>query len=183
MRRTLWMGVGAIALAIVVAGAVACGDGDSTSKAKSPAAAQSPSTSMREEAITIESAWARNSAAGMMTPASGGMMTPGATGARGAAYMVIKNGGQTGDALIGATSDVADKTEVHETKMDGDNVTMMPVARIAVPARGSVELKPGGYHVMFIGLKQPMKVGEKVILNLKFEKAGTIPVQAEVREQ
>jgi copper(I)-binding protein len=188
------VGAGAIALAIVVAiGAAACGNGDSksTSTTKSPSAAQSPSTSMREEAITVESAWARNSpaggmmtpAAGMTTPASGGMMTPAAAGARGAAYMVIKNGGTTADALIGATSDIAATVEVHETKMDGDNVTMMPIARIEVPAGGSVELTPGGYHVMFIGLKQPLKVGEKVILNLQFEKAGTIPVQAEVREQ
>jgi copper(I)-binding protein len=90
----------------------------------------------------------------MMTPGSGGSVD------RGAAYMVIKNSGSSADALIGASSDVADKAEIHETKMVDGNATMSPVARIEVPAGGSVELKPGSYHVMFIGLKQPLRSGE-----------------------
>ena len=194
MKKLTFMG-GGVLLAIAAAfGAAACG-GDSSNGTKTTtlgkstpgasAAKSTPtvSTAMKEASILIDGAWARTSPV-MATPASG-MMTPamGAAGDRGAAYMVIKNSGSSADALISATSDVAATVEVHETKLVGDTMTMSPVARIEVPAKGQVELKPGGYHIMFIGLKSPLKAGTKIILNLTFEKAGTIPVQAEVRDQ
>jgi copper(I)-binding protein len=103
-------------------------------------------------------------------------------GERGAAYMIIRNGGDADDALIGASSDVATATEVHESKMDGDTVTMRQVDRIGVTAQGSVELKPGGYHVMFIGLTRELKSGDVVSVTLHFEKAGDVAVQATVRD-
>jgi hypothetical protein len=63
-----------------------------------------------------------------------------------------------------------------------DNVmSMSPVEAIEVPANGQVELKPGGYHVMLVGLKQDLKVGDIVKLTLVFEKAGRIDVEAEVK--
>ena len=197
MKRLVFVGGGVLLAVAVALGGAACGDGSTGSKTvtlpKTTTGAQSTptvSTAMKEAAILIDGAWARSSpamatpAAGMATPASG-MATPemGASGDRGAAYMVIKNSGSTADALIGATSDIAAKVEVHETKLEGDTMTMSPVARVEVPAKGQLELKPGSYHIMFMGLKSPLKVGTKIILNLTFEKAGTIPVQAEVREQ
>ena len=195
MTKRMFMGGGVLLAVAVAFGAAACGDGSTGSKTvtapKTTTDAKSTptvSTAMKEAAILIDGAWARSSpamatpAAGMATPASG-MSTPAASGDRGAAYMVIKNSGATADALIGATSDIAAKVEVHETKLVGDTMTMSPVARVEVPAKGQLELKPGSYHIMFMGLKSPLKVGTKIILNLTFEKAGTIPVQAEVREQ
>ncbi len=61
-------------------------------------------------------------------------------------------------------------------------MTMSPVEAIDVPANGQVELKPGGYHIMLIGLKQDMKVGDKIKLTLTFEKAGNVIVEAGVME-
>ncbi len=59
---------------------------------------------------------------------------------------------------------------------------MKKIDAIDIPAGKSVQLKPGGYHIMLIGLKKPLKVGDKVELNLKFGKAGTINVRSEVKE-
>ena len=118
--------------------------------------------------ITVSDAWARPSP--MMERA-------------GAAYMVLQNGGAAEDKLLSVESDVAKTIELHETKESGGMMEMSPVPNIPVPANGKAELKPGGFHVMLIGLKRELKVGDKVQLTLNFEKAGKIPVMAEVREQ
>jgi len=100
----------------------------------------------------------------------------------GAAYLVIQNDG-TADKLLSVTSDVAQTIELHESMMSGNMMQMSPVPNIEVPANGKAELKPGGFHMMLIGLTRPLKVGDKVQLTLNFEKAGKIPVTADVREQ
>ena len=181
-----WFSV-AVAAAILVGATLAgaaCGDDDNggggTAVSTTATASKTVSTPAATASIEVEGAWARKSAApGGMTAGQPTMMA----GERGAAYMVIKNVGSGDDALIGAASTVANATEVHESVMSGDVVTMRPVARINVKAGGSIELKPGGYHIMFIGLKQPLQVGEKVVVTLKFEKAGLVQVEAEVRDQ
>lgn len=105
-----------------------------------------------------------------------------APGANGGAFMVIQNGGAEADRLLSATSDVAETVEVHETKMENDVMTMREVeGGLEIPARGSVKLAPGGYHVMLINLKQQLKPGDTVTLTLNFEKAGAVTVQAEVK--
>lgn len=138
--------------------------------------------------ITVTEPWARASSA---------------MAAAGAAYMKIENTGSAADALLGAASSVADTVEVHETVameapaetegmggmetpaatdgMGGGMMGMQPIARLEVPAGGTVELKPGGYHIMLIGLKQELKVGETIEITLTFEKAGEVKVTAEVR--
>lgn len=138
--------------------------------------------------ISITGAWARNAtmiqspAAGMSTPAMGA--TAGASmGARGAAYMVIKNTGTVDDALIGAESTVADATEVHETVMSGETASMRQVPRVEIKSGATLELKPGSYHIMFIGLKESLQAGSSITVTLKFEKAGSIPVTVDVRAQ
>ncbi len=199
MKRYLGIGL-TLALVAGMLGAVACGDDDDDAggaTATVPAVAATPTPGAGTESlITVEGAWARNSpgmAGGMMTPGAGmtpgGMMTPGAgmtpggmtSGDRGAAYMVIKNSGDADDALIAATSTLADATEVHESRMEGDVATMVEVERVPVPAGGQAELKPGSFHIMFIGLKQPLEAGTTVTFELEFEKAGKIAVTAEVR--
>jgi len=100
----------------------------------------------------------------------------------GAAYLVIQNNGAA-DKLLSVTSDIVQTIELHESMMSGNMMQMSPVPNIEVPANGKVELKPGGFHLMLIGLTRPLKVGDKVQLTLNFEKAGKIPVTADVRDQ
>jgi periplasmic copper chaperone A len=101
----------------------------------------------------------------------------------GAAYMVIANKGTADDKLLGATGDVAAAVEIHETKEEGGMMKMAPVEAVLVPAGGQVELKPGGYHVMLIGMKSPLQAGQKFPLTLRFARAGEVQVEAEVRSE
>lgn len=101
----------------------------------------------------------------------------------GAAYMVIANEAEEDDALIGVTSPAAAKAEIHETTMAADgSMGMSPVAEIQIPAGGSAELKPGGFHIMLIDLVEPLVAGEKFEITLTFREAGDVKVTAEVRE-
>jgi copper(I)-binding protein len=99
-----------------------------------------------------------------------------------AAYMTITNPGSSADALLGASSPAAGKVELHQSTTDASGMTsMMPVERLEIPPGGSVELKPGGYHLMMMGLTAPLEVGAKVRIDLVFEKAGTVTTTAEVK--
>ena len=79
-------------------------------------------------------------------------------------------------------------TDVRNAIAGGDQVSgggmmgMQPVARVEIPAGGSLQLKPGSYHVMLIGLVKDLKAGDTIDLTLKFERAGAITVKAQVRE-
>ena len=102
----------------------------------------------------------------------------------GAAYMIIENKGKEDDALIGVDGNVSDAVEIHEMVIDENDVMhMKPVEgqRLVIPAKGKVELKPGGYHIMLIGLKHQLQEGEIIDLTLKFEKSGEMKVQAPVK--
>lgn len=104
-------------------------------------------------------------------------------GANSAAYMVIRNTGSEPDKLIAASTDVAKTVELHTVIEEGGMMRMRQVeGGIDVPANGEVVLKPGGFHVMLIGLTRDLNAGDKVELTLTFEKAGQIPVTAEVRQ-
>ncbi|MGC1778603.1 MAG: copper chaperone PCu(A)C [Xanthobacteraceae bacterium] len=100
----------------------------------------------------------------------------------GAVYMTIDNNSGTADTLTGASSDVADKTQIHQMTVDNGVMKMRELTDgLPVPADGSVVLKPGSYHVMLIGLKKPLTVGETFPLKLTFAKAGTISVTVAVQ--
>ena len=104
-------------------------------------------------------------------------------GANSAAYMVIRNTGSEADKLIAASTDAAKTVELHTVIEEGGMMRMRQVeGGIDIPANGQVELKPGGFHVMLIGLTRDLNAGDKVELTLTFEKAGEIPVTAEVRQ-
>jgi copper(I)-binding protein len=94
-------------------------------------------------------------------------------------YLTLKNNGAEPDRLIAATGEIAGKTEIHEMVVDGNGVmTMRPVeGGVDIAATGTVELKPGGLHIMFMDLKQGAKEGEKFKGTLTFEKAGSIDVE------
>jgi copper(I)-binding protein len=91
------------------------------------------------------------------------------------------NRGATPDALVSATADVAASVEIHETRNMSGMMMMEKVPKVVVPPGARVELKPGGYHLMLIGLKQALGPGQTVTLTLVFERAGAIKARAEVR--
>lgn len=95
----------------------------------------------------------------------------------GAGYLRITNTGSTPDRLISGSTDVANRIEVHEMAMENGVMKMRALNKGLDLAPGqSVELKPGGYHLMLMGLKQPLKDGTTFSGLLKFEKAGDVPV-------
>ncbi len=93
----------------------------------------------------------------------------------GGGFVVIKNTGSTDDVLVAAASDVADHVELHEMAMENDVMKMRPVKDgIPVPAGATVELKPGGLHMMFMGVKEPFVEGGTVKVTLTFKNAGSV---------
>ena len=123
--------------------------------------------------ITVTDAWARSTSA---------------TAGTSAAYATITNAGTAADALVGASSPVAASAEVHQTTAvgspsasSGGMMGMLPVARVEIPAGGSLQLQPGSYHVMLVGLTKDLVIGQTIELTLTFEKAGPITVMAQVR--
>lgn len=104
----------------------------------------------------------------------------GGTG-NGAVYVTLTNSGTQADSLVSASSDAAQTVELHEVQHDGGVMRMRPVSAIPVPAKGQTVLKPGGYHIMLLGLKQDLKAGEKVPVTLKLEHGGELRVEAVVK--
>lgn len=100
----------------------------------------------------------------------------------GAVYVVVENKGSQADRLVGMTSPAAATVELHESFMDGDVMKMRPVPTLEVPAGGTVELKPGGIHIMLIELTEPLTPNSHISAILKFEKSGEIPLDVEIRE-
>jgi periplasmic copper chaperone A len=100
------------------------------------------------------------------------------------AFMTLKS--TEAIQLIGAASPAAKSVQIHEMKMRGDMMTMRPVTALDIPAGTAIELKPGGYHVMLLGMKKPLVRGDTVPIKLTFQGKGgtrsTVDVQAEVRD-
>ncbi|KFB67188.1 copper chaperone PCu(A)C [Candidatus Accumulibacter vicinus] len=119
--------------------------------------------------VDIKDPWVRGTVSGQQ-----------ATGA----FMAITS--KSGAVLVGAASPAAGSTEIHEMKMDGGIMKMRAIPRLELPAGKPVQLGPGGYHVMLINLKQPLKKGDTVPLTLQVEgldkKVEVVEVKAEVRD-
>jgi copper(I)-binding protein len=94
-------------------------------------------------------------------------------------FMKIENKGAA-DQLVSASSPVAGEVQLHEMAMEGNVMKMRQVKDIAVPAGGTVELKPGGLHLMFMSIKAPLTAGETVPVKLKFAKAGEVEIKMPV---
>ncbi len=113
--------------------------------------------------LTIDHPWTRE-------------MPPGAK--VGGGFMVIANSGDSADVLVGLKTPRADHGEVHEMAMKDGVMEMRELkGGLEIPAGGSVELKPGSFHVMFMGVTEGFKEGEKIPGVLVFEKAGEVPVE------
>lgn len=100
----------------------------------------------------------------------------------GVGYMEIRNAGAQPDRLLSASASVAKRVEMHITQREGEVMRMRQVQAFEIPARGSVTLRPGGSHLMLIDLAQPLKKGERFAVRLRFERAGELDIELEVRE-
>jgi len=138
--------------------------------------------------VVAKDAWAR-------VPAPSKMET--------AAYMVLENRGSQRRTVVSASSDAAEKVEMHEMKMikaekpamnmgkamdkatdkpaDSSMMAMTPLSEIAIPAKGKTELMPNGVHLMLFGLKSRPAPGDTLNVTLKLDDGTTVPVTAKVR--
>lgn len=97
-------------------------------------------------------------------------------------YVAVTNTGATPDRLLGGSSDIAGKVEIHEMAVNNGVMTMRGLPEgVELKHGAKTELKPGGYHIMFMDLKRQLKEGEKVKGTLSFEKAGPVPVEFSVQ--
>ncbi len=116
--------------------------------------------------ITIDQAWSR------ATPKSAKV---------GAGYMTITNNGAEADRLVSAESEAADKVEIHQMTMKDGVMHMAPVdGGLEIKPGETVHLKPGGYHLMFMGLKAPFEEGRMVMATVTLQKAGAATVMLPV---
>ena len=99
-----------------------------------------------------------------------------------AAFMTLRNKSDAANALVSASSPAAKVVELHTHTMDGGMMKMRKVEKIELPAKGDAVLKPGGLHIMLIGLKQQLKPGMKVSLTLKFSDGSESTVEAPVQQ-
>jgi periplasmic copper chaperone A len=98
-----------------------------------------------------------------------------------AVYMTLENQSSTSRSVVSVTTQDAGKAELHEVRREGGMMTMMPAKEITVPAKGSVEFKPGGFHIMLFGLQKPLKPGDQIHLVLTLKDGASVPVVATVR--
>jgi copper(I)-binding protein len=134
--------------------------------AERPAHAQmSMDHGAKAQGIAIEGPWAR--------------ATPGRA-TNGAAYFTLTNQGPAGDRLIGASSPAAGRVELHTHVHDNGVMRMRKLPGIDLTPGASVTFRPGGYHVMLMGLKAPLRKGGTFPLTLRFEKAAPKTVTVKV---
>ena len=118
------------------------------------------------ETVTVEDAYVRH-------------LPPGQTVT--GAFMVLKNGSGQDRTAVSASSDVAEAVELHTHLHEDGVMKMRQVEKIEVPAGSETLLQPGGFHLMLIGLKQPLDLGQLVDITLNFDDGSSVPVKAEVR--
>jgi hypothetical protein len=118
--------------------------------------------------LTVKDAWAR---------------PPLAPQNNSAVYMIIENPTATPRSVVSVSSPDADKAELHEMRMEGNMMRMTPTKQVAVPAKGRIELKPGGFHIMLFQLKKAVKPGDRLSLVLKLDDGKSVPVTVTVRAE
>jgi len=117
--------------------------------------------------LSIQHPWSRETAVGQ---------------AVGGGFMTLTNNGAREDRLVSGTSPVAAEVQLHTMSMEGGVMRMRQVTGgIAIPAKSTVQLRPGSFHVMFMGLKRPLRQGERFPVTLQFQRAGRVTVQFAVQ--
>jgi periplasmic copper chaperone A len=128
-----------------------------------------PTSVVHAQEVTIKEPWVRGTVRGQK-----------ATGA----FMQLT--ASESASLVAVESPVAGSVQIHEMKMENDIMKMRAIPKLDLPAGKAVDLKPGGYHMMLMDLKQPLKKGEAVPIVLRFEAKDktfkTIEIKAQVRE-
>lgn len=148
-------------IVIALAGFSAAGCGQATQDQAGIAAL------CRGSGITVSNAWVRAARAGQPTSA---------------AYLTIANCTDKDDALTGVSFDGAGHSELHTSSMDANNMASMAhTAKISAPAGGAIDLKPGGAHIMLIGIEATLAPGDQPVMQLEFENSPTIDVVFDVR--
>ena len=127
----------------------------------------------QDAAIRLEKPWVRRAPA--MPEAR-----PGAESTA-AGYVILLNRGSARDALIAASADVAERVELHETRSMSGMMMMERVDKVELAPGARVELRPGSYHLMLIGLKRALTPGQTVTLTFEFERGGRMTARAPVR--
>ncbi len=121
----------------------------------------------QEEGVSVKDAWVR------AVPPSQKIT---------AAYMVIENYIGAEMTLESASSDIADKTEIHQMSSRDGMMTMQMMKTVTIASRTKVTLKPGGIHLMLIGLKEPIRSGEIIPIRLNFGDGQVVVTEARVQE-
>lgn len=99
----------------------------------------------------------------------------------GGVFLTLRNDGAADDTLTGVSTDIAKMAGLHESKQENGVMEMRPVDGVTIPAHGTVALKPGGYHIMLMGLSKPLTAGQTFPVTLTFAKAGKVPVTVTVK--
>lgn len=120
-----------------------------------------------EQTLQVRDAWARP------MPAAG----------NGGVFFVIDNATGETERLLSASAPIAQTAELHQSMMHDGMMQMQMQAFVEIPARSKVTFKPGGLHVMLIGLKQDLKPGDTFPLTLIFEKSGELTIEVTVRQE
>jgi periplasmic copper chaperone A len=118
-----------------------------------------------DSAMMVHNAWARPTVQGQQG---------------GGGFMTLMNHGKADDKLLSASSPAAARVELHTMSMEGEVMKMRQLPNIAIKAGETLELKPGGMHVMFMDIKKPLENGSKVPVTFEFEKAGKVTVDFQI---
>lgn len=153
--------VSSLASALALGFVLAAGAGAHAEGAKARA---SSASSASTGSLQVENGWMRATAPGQSV---------------GGGFLTVNNQGAD-DRLVGASSPASASVELHTMSMDNNVMRMREVPDVEVPAGKKLELQPGSLHLMFIDLKAPLKAGEAIPLNLRFEKAGEVSVSLRV---
>ena len=115
--------------------------------------------------ISISEAWSRATVAGQSSAA---------------AYLTIANNGNGDERLLQVSTPIG-QPSLHSTTLDKGVMRMRPLASIDIPAHSTVDLKPGGTHIMIMGVKRPLAAGSSFPMTLKFDRSGDRAVTVAVR--
>jgi hypothetical protein len=116
-----------------------------------------------------------------MTDATSTPGMPGMSAATSAVYLTIQNSGSQADRLVSATSQVAQSIEIHQSQVQDNVASMLKLDTLALPAQSTIQFQPGGYHLMLIGVNRALNPGDKISVDLQFEKSAPIQVEVAVR--
>jgi copper(I)-binding protein len=129
-------------------------------------------------ATVLTPAWALDYKLGSLEISQPWTRATPATAQSAGGFLTITNKGTTPDRLVAVRSPVSAKVEVHEVRMEGNVMKMRELEKgLEIAPGATVMLKPGGFHIMFMGLKAPVAKDSQVPVTLVFEKAGSIDIE------